>query len=376
MATVGIIADNGCIDSLANGTAGQVLTINASGQPVWSAASTDDQIASEVTATATAPFTGTTVQALLDSISPHARRTYANDQSATLLNNTNPTAPVSPPAAPVSNEVLIEYYGDGIATWEYSGTTWALRGVRHDCCISAPVTIPAAAFADANAPTIAEVQTWVAANQPNAERGQQIIYPLNGTTDDPNFVWTVDGDGTVTNIENATFFDANEIEGAGTAASPFGTRLIAASMNISNQVYVAGTWTNIAFGTVGYDTDAMATTGAASSFTIPVSGVYHIDCYTHFFADFQGAPGANGYQAALGLWIDGVFVKRMDDYYSDIGRPAGSAQVPISLSGSVDHTIFAGSVVTLQVLLFAPQAGNATADGSSQGNWVNIHRVH
>lgn len=376
MTTLAEIGTGGCLQAFANGSVGQVLTIGASGEPAWLASDGDDQAATEVAATATLPFTGNTVQALLDAISPHARRTYSNDQSATLLNNVAPTSPVSPPAGAIANEVMIEYYGDAVATWEYNGAAWVLRGIRYDCCISAPVTIPAAAFATANAPTVAEVQTWLAANLPNARRGQLLIYPLNGTTDDPNYVWSVDGDGTVTNLENATFFDSNEIEGAGTQASPFGTRFIGASLNTSAVVATAGTWVNIGLTTVAYDTDAMAVTGAASGFTMPINGVYHFDVYVHFLADFQGAvPAASGYQVAIGLWIDGVFTKRMDDYYSDIQRPAGSTNIAISLSGSCDHTVFAGSFCEIRMLVFTGN-GNCTLDGGAVSNWFNVHRVH
>lgn len=69
MATLAEITDSGCVAPLANGTVGQVLTIDASGNPVWSAAAADDQIASEVPITAIANIpTATTVQEALEAI--------------------------------------------------------------------------------------------------------------------------------------------------------------------------------------------------------------------------------------------------------------------------------------------------------------------
>ncbi len=376
MATLAEVGDGGCVEAFPNGTLGQVLTIGADGNPTWVAAGGDDQTAAEVPATATAPYVGSTVQDLLDTISVHARRTYAQNQSGTNLGSTTPTAPVSAPTGPVSGEVLIERYGDALAIWEFDGTNWVLRGLVRDCCPTAPATIPAAAFANPNAPTIAEVAAWAAAWLPTAKTGQQIVYPLNGTTDDPNYVWTIDGDGTVTNIENATFFDANEIEGAGTAASPFGTRLMAAGLTTSSAVIAAGAWANPAFSAVEYETDAgMASTGAASGFIIPITGYYHFEGYLHLIAAFNGPPPGDGYQVSLGLWIDGAFFYRLDDYFSDIARPVGAQPITISIKGSCNHYVNAGSTVELRVFVFVGN-GNVTVDGSAAGSWFHVNRVH
>jgi hypothetical protein len=55
---------------------------------------------------------------------------------------------------------------------------------------SPAITIPPAAFAVPGTPTVAEAETWVAANSPGTPVGQQFIYPGAGTAQEPDFVWS------------------------------------------------------------------------------------------------------------------------------------------------------------------------------------------
>ena len=63
----------GCVTPIANGSVGQVLAIGAGGTPVWTAAATDDQVASEVayeSPPAGTPLAIGTVEGALDTIAP------------------------------------------------------------------------------------------------------------------------------------------------------------------------------------------------------------------------------------------------------------------------------------------------------------------
>lgn len=74
MATLAEMTDAGCIGPFPNGAVGQVLTIDASGNPVWAAAAADDQAAVEVPITTIAgiPAAITTQGALEAIVAPVA----------------------------------------------------------------------------------------------------------------------------------------------------------------------------------------------------------------------------------------------------------------------------------------------------------------
>ncbi len=112
------------------------------------------------------------------------------------IDSTVTTQPNTIPANLVTGDTVIESFNDVIKYWTWDGTAWTL-----DFSIdkSDTVEITDADLAVAGSPTITDVQTYATANGLN---NTAIYYVGAGTTDNPDYVWIVDEQGNIVNVEN------------------------------------------------------------------------------------------------------------------------------------------------------------------------------
>ena len=80
------------------------------------------------------------------------------------------------------------------------------------CCPVAAIEIPATAFEDPENPTQGEVNTWITSNHPDAPPNTNFYYGYedSGNPDDPDWVWSYDGNGNTINIESPECCEAIE----------------------------------------------------------------------------------------------------------------------------------------------------------------------
>ena len=130
---------------------------------------------------------------------------------------------------------LYYFVGDGTANdpdyaWEDNGDGTGTNLESPDCCPEPPVEIPPAAFADPASPTDAEINAWIAANGTGVV--DQLYYIVGGgTADNPDFVYSDDGDGTGTNLESPGCCPDNYVNApSGDAAAPAGTSSVELAM--------------------------------------------------------------------------------------------------------------------------------------------------
>ena len=107
------------------------------------------------------------------------------------------TQPDTVPANLVTGDTVIENFNDVIKYWTWNGSSWVLD---FQIDKSDTVEITDADLAVPGTPTITDVQNYATANGLN---NTAIYYIGNGTADNPDYVWIVDEQGNIVNVENA-----------------------------------------------------------------------------------------------------------------------------------------------------------------------------
>ena len=86
----------------------------------------------------------------------------------------------------------------------FMGSEDALTDIMKNCCPVAPIEVPMDAFSDPAYPTQSEVNAWIAENHPDAPENTLFYYGIEGSgnPDDPDWVWSYDGNGNSINIQD------------------------------------------------------------------------------------------------------------------------------------------------------------------------------
>lgn len=106
------------------------------------------------------------------------------------------TQPDTVPANLVTGDTVIENFNDVIKYWTWNGSSWVLD---FQIDKSDTVEITDGDLAVPGTPTITDVQNYATANGLN---NTAIYYVGAGTTDNPDYVWIVDEQGNIVNVEN------------------------------------------------------------------------------------------------------------------------------------------------------------------------------
>ena len=160
-----------------------------------------------------------TLWRLADSSQSHIQ---FNNEAGNMYTPT-PIVPLNPPAGIPQEFYLIERYDNALAYWSTTdgGGNWNVVWADIVCCVETHALIPNGAFADPDAPTTAEAQTYI--NGLAAVPASGSLFYFNtlsgtGTAAEPDYVWAVDDGPTLVRIyDPASGGDGNGIYDGGGA---------------------------------------------------------------------------------------------------------------------------------------------------------------